>query len=252
MATQPLPAREAPVVGAGTPPITTSFLYGHPDLRFRMLGLEDFRQGNYADALAFFRRASYYGDKPSQGMVAEMLHDGRGTAPDPVQAYVWMDLAAERGYRGFLGLRERYWNELDEAQRARAIEEGQPVFAEYGDAATQPRLARMLRRERLKMTGSRAGNVGNVGNLRVYVNVDNGYVQIDGSKFYDKRLWDPALYREWQDSIWMSPRIGTVTVGAPEQIDQASRIPAAAPEFDAPEPVTPERDESGLGKPRDD
>lgn len=118
--------------------ITAGFLDHHQDLKYRMLGLEAFKQGRFDDALRFFRRAGFFADKPSQGMVAEMYWNGQGTPRDPVQAYVWMDLAAERGYRGFLGLREKYWNALSDPERARAIEAGQSVYARFGDAAAKP------------------------------------------------------------------------------------------------------------------
>ena len=65
------------------------------------------QETDFEKALRYFRRSSFFADKPSQGMVAEMYWKGEGTPRDPVQAYVWMDLAAERGYRGFIGLREQ-------------------------------------------------------------------------------------------------------------------------------------------------
>src|SRR3546814_17375883 len=75
----------------------------------------------------------------SQGMVAEMLWNGDGVERDRALADAWMDLAAERGYAGFHGLRERYWSALDEAGRARALEAGQEVYAHSGPAAPTPR-----------------------------------------------------------------------------------------------------------------
>lgn len=230
--------------------INAGFLSAHPDLRYRLLGLEDMRAGRYEDALRFFMRASYYADKPSQGMVAEMLRNGQGVEkPDPVLAYVWMDLAAERGYEGFIGLRERYWAALDENQRASALERGQEVYARYGDEAAQPRLATTIRRGRNRITGSR---VGAVGNLQIYVPGPAGFEQIDGAKFFDEKYWEPEQYMAWHDSIWLKPRVGKVTVGEIEAAnaavgDAASRIPAATPQVDAAEPTTPYRDEQRLG-----
>src|SRR5690606_35047968 len=115
--------------------IRAGFLSSHPDLRHRMRGLKEFKDGNLEDAFRFFQRAAFYADKPSQGMVAEMLWSGQGVPQDRALAYAWMDLAAERGYATFLGARERYWNALDESERERAISEGQAVYAKYGDAA---------------------------------------------------------------------------------------------------------------------
>lgn len=239
--TPPDPTADRLIMSAG-------FLSAHPDLRYRLLGLEEFRKGNHEDAFRFFQRAAFYADKPSQGMVAEMLWNGQGTVKDPALAYAWMDMAAERGYAGFLGLRERYWTALDAAGRERALHEGEAVYAKYGDQAAQPRLATVLRRERRKMTGSRTGFTGNV---QIYVPGPGGFEQIDGSKFFDERYWDPKQYQAWHDAIWMKPRIGRVSVGEVEQVSdtppQLSRIPVVKPAQDAVEPDTPDVDESGLG-----
>lgn len=215
--------------------ITAGFLSWHPDLRFRLSGLEARDRKRYEDAFKLFRRAAFYGDKPSQGMVAEMYWTGQGTDRDPALAYAWMDLAAERGYTGFLGLRERYWNALDPSQRERAIEEGRALYARYGDAATTPRIAAQLRRGSSKVTGSRTGFAGN---LQILVPGPGGLGEtIDGSKFYDQRYWDPAKYRAWHDAIWSAPKVGRVEVGELEQV--GSRIPATAPDADAEEPPVP-------------
>jgi len=222
--------------------ITAGFLSGHPDLRYRLLGLEVFKLGRHDDALRFFKRAGFYADKPSQGMVAEMYWTGQGTPRDPVAAYIWMDLAAERGYEGFVLLRERYWRELDETQRAQAIEVGQGVYARYGDAAAQPRIDAVIRRYRNRVTGSRTGATGN---LQIIIPGPNGMTQIDGSKFYDKQFWDPELYRGWHDRIWRKMRVGKVSVGELESLQGAaqqparSRIPETAPIHDAHEPEVP-------------
>lgn len=222
--------------------LTAGFLSGHPDLRYRLLGLEKRKQDKLEDALKFFQRAAFYADKPSQGMVAEMLWNGQGAPQDRALAYAWMDLAAERGYAGFLGLRERYWDELSEDERKRAIEVGQELYAKYGDAAAQPRIATALRRERLRMTGSRTGFTGN---LEIFVPSPGGGTVISGAKFYDKRYWDPKLYQEWHDAIWAKPRIGRVSVGEVETVKAdapplKSRVPDTAPQADASEPETPD------------
>jgi len=234
--------------------MSAGFLSGHPDLRYRLLGLKEFKRGNHEDAFSFFRRAAFYADKPSQGMVAEMLWNGQGTQRDPVLAYAWMDLAAERGYTGFLGLRERYWSALDEVQRATAIAEGQAIYAQYGDEAAKPRQATAMLRERRKLTGSRTGFAGNV---QIYVPGPSGVEVVDSSRFYDNRYWDPKQYAQWQDGIWTNPRVGRVTVGEIEKVMEngrtpSSRIPAVTPAVDAIEPTTPSRDETGLGTKNDE
>ena len=84
--------------------MTAGFLEHHQDIQYRMLGMTAYKDGRFDDALRFFRRAAFFADKPSQGMVAEMYWNGQGVPRDPVQAYIWMDLAAERGYLGFLSV----------------------------------------------------------------------------------------------------------------------------------------------------
>lgn len=226
--------------------MSAGFLSGHPDLRFRLLGLDEIKQGKHEDALRFFKRASFYGDKPSQGMVAELLWNGQGAVQNRAAAYAWIDLAAERGYVGFLSIRERYWESLTETERAEALRIGQDVYAQYGDAAAQPRLDAVLRRERRSSTGSRTGFVGS---LQIYIPGPAGYMQIDGSKFYDPQYWDPKQYRTWQDSIWKEPRMGKVSVGDVEKVSTSapSRVPETAPIKNAKEPETPAKDETGLG-----
>lgn len=218
--------------------ITAGFLEHHQDLKYRLLGLESFQAGRFEEAMRFFRRASFFADKPSQGMVAEMYWNGQGAPRDPVQAYVWMDLAAERGYRGFLGLREVYWKRLSDAERARAVDEGQAVYARFGDAAAKPRYEHQLRIGKSQLTGSRTGfNRG----VQIEIPGPSGSQSIDGSKFYDERYWNAKKYWAWQDTLWAKPRIGKVSIGEienvpPQPAEQGSRVPKTTPEINAPMP----------------
>lgn len=221
--------------------LTAGFLTHHPDLKYRLLGMEAYRAKKFEDALRLFRRASFYADKPSQGMVAEMLWKGEGAPRDPALAYAWMDLAAERGYQGFLRLRERYWAALSPQERERAIVAGADVYARFGDDAAKPRYEFQLRTGRREMTGSRTGfNRG----VQIEVPGPEGGQAIEGSKFYDERYWDAKKYWAWQDKLWMKPRIGRGTAGDLREIKlgtttPSSRIPDVAPVVDAVEPDVP-------------
>lgn len=214
------------------------FMEGHQDMKYRLLGQRAYREKRYDDAFRFFRRAAYYADKPSQGMIAEMYWNGDGVPRDRALAYAWMDLAAERGYQGFLGLRERYWAALDPAERERALAEGAGVYAVYGDEAARPRADFQLRLARRSVTGSRTGMVGA---LTITIPTPTGEEVVDGSKFYDDRYWDPKKYWAWQDQVWMKPRIGRVSVGEAEVVRDAepTRIPRAEPQADVPPPEVP-------------
>lgn len=222
--------------------IQAGFLSSHPDLRYRILGMNRYKDGKHEDALKFFRRAAYYADKPSQAMVAEMLWNGEGGLQDRALAYAWMDLAAERGYPELLGMRERYWAGLDENARERALALGQEAYAQYGDAAAKPRIATVLRRESRKATGSRTGFVGNL-----QLVLPDGQT-IDGSKFYDPQFWDPEKYQAWHDNNWESKmRVGKVHASGLQSVQNdlpevKSRVPETSPDDAFQEPEVPEEE----------
>ena len=191
--------------------LTASFLAAHPDIKFRMAGIEAMHDQLHEAAFEAFRDASLYADKASQAMVAELYWSGTGVAQDRALAYAWMDLAAERGYTHFIALREKYWKQLDAAERERAVQEGQAIYAEYGDSAAKPRLKRKLDAGRRQITGSR---VGFVGALKVMVAGPTGeWLTLDGSTYYADHYWRADDYFEWQDRVWSAPPQGTVDVG---------------------------------------
>lgn len=199
---------------------SAGFLAAHPDLDNRRKGWDAYRAGAFETAMTYFRRAARYADKPSQGMVAEMLWNGEGVARDPALAYAWMDLAAERGYEGLVVLRERYWRDLDEPLRSEAVDRGAAVYAEFGDAAAQPRMAAVLRRARRNTTGSRTGATGT---LKIEIPGPGGIMQtIDGSTYYASKFWDPEEYQAWHDAVWTRPRAGRVDVGDVETLRPAT------------------------------
>ena len=189
---------------------TNGFLDYHPDLRHRLSGQGHYRKKRYEQAYAAFLRGARYADKPSQAMVGEMLWKGLGTPVDRPRAYIWMDLAAERGYRVMLAKREHYWNEMNEQERAEALEIGDALYGEYGDTYAKPRLEAQLRRARMHVTGSR---VGSVGNLQIEIPGPGGSRVVDGSTFYKDEFWQPALYWRMQDTDWKEYGEGTVEIG---------------------------------------
>ena len=73
---------------------------------------------------------------------------------------------AKERFPNFLILRERYWNDLDARERARAIDVGRPLMDEYGDARARLRLAKVMRRHQHVATGSRLGFTGHIENDR--------------------------------------------------------------------------------------
>lgn len=225
-------------VQAGKPPaprdptedslmVAAGFLEGHPDLRLRQRGLDKYGDKNHSEAFRLFQKAAWYSDKPSQAIVGEMLWVGLGVPRDRGLAYAWMALAAERDYRSFVEKRNLYWNLLTEMERTQARASEAAIRAEYADAVAEPRLARALRQERSRMTGSRLGSLS--APLQIHV---PGVGTMDGSRFYNPQYWDPKQYRAWNDAIWKDLRIGQVNVGGVEQVDS----PSPSPQGDAHQP----------------
>lgn len=200
--------------------VTTSegFLSAHPDLHWRNRGERAYLEGDYARAQQKFRSAARYADKPSQAMLATMLWNGEGSVADHALAYAWMDLAAERGYPDFLATRERYWQALSADERSRAIEVGQAIYAEFGDAVAKRRLEQELTRARVQITGS---HLGRVGNLQVQLRQADGSfsVPVPSTRYYDPRYWQPEQYWQWQDRKWQDPPEGRVEVGPLQSVD---------------------------------
>jgi hypothetical protein len=199
--------------------------------------MEAYGRGSYEYAARYFRWAARYADKPSQAMLGSMYWDGKGVPQDRALGYAWMDLAAERHYRILLAFRERYWHELSEDECKRAVEVGQPLYDEYGDAVAKPRLEVLLRRGLNQVTGSRTGFVGT---MEIHIPGPGGNpTVIDANQYYDPRYWKEKQYWAWADKGWKAPSKGVVNVGVLEP------VPAAKPAADDRKPGDGKNDEGG-------
>ncbi|WP_162247605.1 sel1 repeat family protein [Pseudoxanthomonas sp. Root65] len=235
----PDPMAERDLAAAG-------FFESHPDLKFRGMGMQAYREGDHGKAATYFDRAARFADKPSQAMLAEMRWEGLGVPLDRALAYAWMDLAAERGYPELLAMRERYWDQLDAADRERALALGEAVYAQYGDAVAKPRIETQLRRDRRRIAGSRTGFAGNA---KLFIMAPGaaeapsataaggkeGYYPvtvIDGTRYYAPDYWAPERYHVWQAQQWQQRmQEGHVEVGDPEDVgtDMPPPLPQERP-----------------------
>jgi hypothetical protein len=188
-----------------------SFMASHPDLNSRSLGMQSYQKGHFEEALRQFRKGAYYADKPSQAMVAEMLWKGEGIEQDKIEAYAWIDLAAERLYKDLVAKRENYWAELSADQRLQAVEKGQAIYAKYGDKVAKRRIENILERGRRNITGSRTGYVGV---LKIQIPGPGGMpIDISGDQFYQEKFWKPEMYWKWQSVAWKALPTGIATMG---------------------------------------
>lgn len=130
---------------------------GRPNEEARLRGLKSYTQSDYAGAVKAFERAAFYGDKFSQHYLSLMYWHGIGAPRDPVESYIWADLAAERMSRKLLLVREKIWQELTPAQRRQVTDRGEGFYARYGDDVAQPRAEAVMQQAMRDMTGSRVG-----------------------------------------------------------------------------------------------
>jgi len=191
----------------------TRFSKTHPNELWRLYGSDAAARGDWAAAMKHFRTAARYGDKYSQHRISLMYWHGVGVERDPALAYAWADLAAERMYPSFVVLREKMWEQLDQATRDRALREGNGLYDEYGDDVAKPRLVRAMAQGKRQVTGS---HLGYVGNLEVSAprgtgdGMSLGPDSIDLTPMYAKWRWDAHQYWAVEDAIWSH---GSVEVG---------------------------------------
>lgn len=201
----------------------------HPNERYRLYAQKAAATRNWRDAAKAFRFAARYADKYSQHRLSLMYWYGVGVPADPVEAYVWSDLAAERGYPQFLAIRERMWRELTAAQQAAAAQRGVVLYGEFGDPIAKKRFEYELAKGRRQITGSHTGFDGGVGlaktaRLRGIGGVSNINDDLLVATIHSPSRIDPKRYWKQQDRVW---KVGVVEVGEIENADPAVEPPKA-------------------------
>jgi hypothetical protein len=198
---------------------------GHPYELGRWHGIWNYENGRTKEAIAQFERAAMHGDKLSQHLLSLMYWNGDDVERDPVQAYIWADLAAERGNsEDLIRVREYIWHELDEEQRARVVATGGSWYDRYGDAVAIERNNTQLRRFMRTLTGSRVGLLTS----RLDINAARtGFAAYSamGTQFYDDSRSRPGPYWKAQDlaldALMKQIGAGTVNVGQVRKAPEA-------------------------------
>jgi hypothetical protein len=195
--------------------LTDGFLEAHPDLFYRKAGIAADKRGDFAAARKQYQIAARFADKPSQARLGEIYWEGQGVDADHVMGFMWMALAAERGYDAFQARKMEYWNALTPAERKRAVALDKKMLGDYGDAVAKPRQAKVMRREALRGTG---GLLGYSGASALSISTPRGG-NIDPEVYYAKEFWEPEAYWQMQDYVWDGRSPGRVDIGEVQNLD---------------------------------
>ncbi|MGH8078225.1 MAG: hypothetical protein ACREPE_12990 [Lysobacter sp.] len=130
---------------------------GRPNEEWRWQGLKSYQVRQYAEAVQRFERAASYADKYSQHYLSLLYWHGAGVSRDRVLAYIWSDLAAERGSKPLLLIREKMWSGLSPDEQKQVGVRGEEFYARYGDEVAKPRAEAQITRFARNITGSKVG-----------------------------------------------------------------------------------------------
>lgn len=204
--------------------------WGHPDQYGEFSGMQHYAAGNYKAAMKSFLLGARYADKLSQLSIGLMYLNGQGVQKDPVEAFAWAAIAAERKYAQFIDTRDQIWSTLDADQREQAKRRVEALYADYGDAVAKPRMARALRWSLAEATGFELGydKSGSVASLSTNNpppacggdTIDGAPMTGCGDLYADNR-WNPKKYFQSRDAAW----VGTVSVGKLQAVDAAGKAP---------------------------
>lgn len=221
----------------------------HPDLFGEFAGMRRYAHHDYEGALKYFKIGAYYSDKLSALSVGLMYLNGEGVAKDPVTAYAWLSIAAERGYPDFVATRDNVKASLTSEQ----LQQAQNVLAdlenEYGDKVAKHRLVVQLKQGQMKITGSHTGFDSGISQLSTSSNCGGGSIEVggealakagcgSGGSMFAKWRWDPKTYFAVRDSRWKA----TVSVGGIQDAGAAAaadKTKPTQPPADKAQPLVP-------------
>ena len=212
--------------------MTNASTWYHPDLFGMTVGMRRYGHRQFASALHYFEIGARYADKLSQLSIGLMHLNGEGVPKDPVIAWAWIDLAAERRYPSFVATSDRVKATLTAQQLEQALQLRVSLGAKYGDAVAKPRMISELHQGQMQITGSRTGF--DYGVIQGWSKPCGPELRIGGRvvpqigclgpSFLARENWQPELYFAARDREWKA----NVDVGPVETQDPSTRDGAAA------------------------
>ena len=218
-------ALKEPGVQRALSAMTNASTVGHPDLYGEFSGMRHYSRHEYKQALKYFEVGALYADKLSQLCLGLMYMNGEGVSKDPVTAYAWMDIAAERNYPDFVATRDTLKATLTPEQLAQAMALRGKLAEKYGDNVAKHRLGVQLHQAQMRLAGSLTGFDYGVSSIKTNPNcgptlVVGGQEQPQigcGGSVFAKAYWDPDLYFAARDREYKA----TVNVGAVQELGKA-------------------------------
>jgi len=141
-----------------------------------------FTLGDYERAFFIYRNELVpLGDKYAQYMVGYMYQNGLGVEQNEAAAAAWYQLAAERGTREFVALRDHVLQQLDPELKDRSTDIYRELRTEFCDAAV---LLASIKKDHQKLqirTGSRIGG----GSSPVEIINRDGARMSNSAQYYD-------------------------------------------------------------------
>ncbi len=123
---------------------------GYYNEYYRYKAAREASKDDWAHAAILFEMAARYGDKYSQHRLSLLHWHGVGVVKNRIDAYVWADLAAERGYPALLAIREKMWASMAPEEREAVPVRGKRLYEKYGDKAALSLFRGMLARQRAR------------------------------------------------------------------------------------------------------
>jgi hypothetical protein len=194
----------------------------HPDQFGEFTGMRYYAHHKYKSAMKYFEIGAYYADKLSQLSIGLMYMNGEGVRKDPVMAYAWLSIAAERDYPDFVATRDRLKETLTPDQLEKGEAQRQKLAERYADTVAKPRMVQQLHLGQMQMTGSRTGFDSGVSQINtkptcgpnvVVGGEETPNAGCGGASLYAKSRWEPKEYFALRDAEWKAQ----VSVGALEQ-----------------------------------
>jgi len=187
-----------------------------PGYRYMEEGQRAYSNGFFGSAMAKYKVAARWADKFAQYNIGVMHLRAEGVDFDPVKAWAWLELAAERDYPQMVEAADDLYAMLDAQQQAEGRDYlERELLPRFGDEARVEPTALKMRQDRRRATGSRVGGRGFLAFLTV---IDGSGQTRRGDEYYAAEKWDFERIIEYETEVMFAIASGGVDLGELELI----------------------------------